>query len=1339
MKNLIPYFIEQQHLNNRSHGYLTAYTMFVDLSGFTAITEALMREGSSGAERLSNILNEIFTPLVNLVYARNGFIPYFAGDAFTAIFPADKTKNAEELIETALLACELFSHRKFEFEKFTIGVKVGLSFGEVEWGITGQDHKAYYFKGQAIDNCAYGQNEAEDQDVIIDNILEKQLKNSSFTFQKIKPPFYKLNKQGIQVSRFDKKAQLPKLNRKTALQFYPKSVLDSREEGEFRTVISVFIAFSGIDNHELLDEFSSRVLETADSFSGYFKEIDFGDKGGVIVVFFGAPISFENSVERALEFILALKEEMAPIQKTTDLQFKAGITIGTAYTGIVGGNERCQYACVGNRVNLAARLMSSANWGEVLVDKEIQHNRLFIFSHKGDVKYKGIEGDVPTFKLLGHSVDDWPAYESKFVGREEEFNSLFDFAQPLLKGSSPGTIYVFGEAGMGKSRLMYELKNTLTGKNNTQWYSCQSDQILRKPFNPFVYFLKNYFDQSPDASPADKKGSFESRLEQLEEKLQKLSSPESDKILKELQRTSSILAAQLGIYYRGSLWEQLDALGRYQNTIAAIVNLLIAESIITPLVVELEDGHWTDENSTELLRELIKQMKRYPILLIVTSRFNDDGSKSHVVTQKQMNAHQLGYLEIQLDALKEAAVRSFAQSILGGKIKQEFLDLLIRTSNNNPFYLEQIIEYFTESKLLQLKNKEWTIKDENIKLSNSINAILTARIDRLSDLVKETVKAAAVIGREFEVPVLSEVMKTQDEFVKENGDSNLLLNKQIKSAERVQIWRAMNELRYIFRHSLLREAVYGMQLGARLKQLHRLIAEAIEKIFASDIEERYADLAFHYEQAEVDDKTCEFLHKAGDRARANYQNSQALGYFDKLLEKLNEHEDYRQLSRIYIKKGKIQQLIGLWPESEQSFNKALKLANKAGDRILSGRVINNIGRVMTLKGEYPEAMDKLQVAAGFFETAKDQTGIAKVYGNIGDLHFRQGNYEEAKAYFEQSIKINHELDTTSGMARIVSNLGLTHMNRGNYDDGIDVQLKQLEIAHAKEDKPGMAVLYTNTGIVYLEKGDYDSALETFEKGLALSEELGNKLLTSIAIGCIGSVYQGKGDYVKAMELFEKDLKLCEELGDKQGTAIALGLIGEQLSIEGKFHKAIEYLQKNLMLCEQLGYQKGIAKAVNTLGDIFYHLKQYDRSISFYDRAIDVTRKINNRLVLGYSLVEKGIVLEIQNRLDELESVNEEALKLANELENPDLYFESQILHSKVLNRQSKTEEAKQVILGLLDKYPDNQQQAAACYELYQLDNSQKKYKDKALELYDELYETTPRFIFAYRIMLLEGE
>ncbi|MCB9276763.1 MAG: tetratricopeptide repeat protein [Lewinellaceae bacterium] len=1334
MKNLIPHFIQEQFQKGVSHGEMEAYTMFVDLSGFTPLTESLMRQGNRGAEQLSNILNEVFEPLVRLVYAKGGFIPYFAGDAFTAVFPVSAPGfGGSEIVYAAMMARNHFSQRQFRFSDFTIGIKFGLSYGVVEWGIVGGQHKSFYFRGAPVDGCAACQMEAEGQDIVIDEALRLRLAKGQFSLEAVEPGFYKVRGNVPLKEMPPDPVNLPPLERQAVLRFLPEAVARYSQEGEFRTVISVFISFDGVENHEALNDFASVVLEQINNFSGYFKEIDFGDKGGVMVGFFGAPVSFENNTDRALEFVYSLRENLDGLISGSGLRYRVGVTIGTAYTGIVGGAERCQYAAVGNHVNLAARLMTYADWDEVLVDVDIQKNRHFHFLHRGDIQYKGIKGNVPTFKLMGRNYESHAAYAGEMVGRDNELEQLIQSTNPLFEGRSAGMAFIYGEAGIGKSRLLHELKSVLYGQNLVQWHTCQADQILKKPFNPFIYFLKNYFEQYTERPSQANLQNFESRYQQLLDTLSSMERPEAAMIRRELIRTRSVLAALLGLDLPDSIWGQLDAKGRYQNTLSAIINLLVAEALHNPLVVELEDGHWLDDNSRELLTEFVRQMGRYPLFLVVTSRYLDDGSKPEIIGRLLLDGLSLPVLEVDLNTLQPEAVRAFAEARLGGKINDEFFELLARASNSNPFYLEQILEYFTESNLIEEEAGQWAIRDKNIKLSSSINAILMARIDRLSNLVKETVKAAAVIGREFELPVLSEVMKKQEEFIRRNGNTATLLKEQIKRAEEGQIWHAMNELRYIFRHSLLREAAYSMQLRTRLQFLHQMIAEAIESLYGEKLEERYVDLAFHYDQAGVFDKTCEYLLKAADHARSNYQNQQALEYYERLLKKLGRQKDTADQIHAHLKKGKVLELIGKWDECEQAYERALKLAKQSRDVLLLGQANNSLGHLLMLKGDYPKAMRYLQTAAGLFESIDDRAGKAKAYGNLGNLYFRQGEYEEAKDYFEQSINIGHDAIEPTANAQVAANLGLTFMNQGNYEEGIRCQQAQLDICERHNDKQGMATLYTNMGIVYFEKGDYDEALEAYQRGLNLSEELGNKLLTSIAIGCIGSIYERKGDYGRAMENFEHDLALCEELGDKQGTAIALGLIGELHSIEGHFHKAIEYLQKNLMLCEELGYQKGIAKAVNTLGDVFYFTHQYDRSLHFYNRAIEVTRRINNRLVLGASLVEKGTVLLELGEMEALEACVQEALEIAHELGNPDLLFETRVLAANQQYALGHKDEAITMLKGLASPALSPGQEADMNYELYKLLPQEGQYRTRAFELYAQLYEATPRYSYKMRL------
>ena len=226
------------------------------------------------------------------------------------------------------------------------------------------------------------------------------------------------------------------------------------------------------------------------------------------MVFLGAPVSFENNVERALEFVAAIQEELIPLQQGSDLKIRIGITSGLAYTGIVGGIERCQYAAVGNRVNIAARLMIKANWGEVWVDEEIQKNRAFTFIHQGDIQYKGIENNIPTYKVTGWNIEEKNDYTGQMIGREVDLKTLVDFIWPALTEQYAGMAYIYGEAGIGKSRLSYELRKGLKEKIQIHWLVAQADQILKKPFNPFIYALKNYFEQSPENSPKDNQDRF---------------------------------------------------------------------------------------------------------------------------------------------------------------------------------------------------------------------------------------------------------------------------------------------------------------------------------------------------------------------------------------------------------------------------------------------------------------------------------------------------------------------------------------------------------------------------------------------------------------------------------------------------------------------------------------------------------------------------------------------------------------------------------------------------------------------------------------------------------------
>ncbi len=1346
MQPLIPPFIQQKFLAGELHGELSAFTLNIDLSGFTPLTETLMKQGLVGAEQLSVILNEVFEPLVALVYASGGFIPYFAGDAFTAVFPLElERRHAMHLLRVAERARALFRERGNEFGgNFKIGIKAGIAAGTVDYGIVGEELHAFYFRGPAIDGAAKCQSLAGEQEIVINAFVHSLVEGGLVYTEDIETDAFRILGDIAVLSEVEiAPLPLPAVDSGTAAAFLPPEVVRYDQSGEFRTVVSCFLSFDAVRTHAELNRFATVVLNQVRDFGGYFKEVDYGDKGALMVIFFGAPVSYENNLARAVEFALVVQQELDLLESNSKRPFhyRMGMTIGTAFTGIVGGKERAQYACVGNRVNLAARIMAEADWRVVLVDEEIASSAQFRFLPKGAIQYKGVQQPEPTYALQGRRQSiGKPIYGGKPIGRDAEVRQLTEFAAPLFAGHPAGLAYVMGEAGIGKSRLTYEVRHRLSDRGNITWLVGSCDQILRKPFNPFTYLLQRMFRQRIEAGDEQNFKRFEYRISRMRITLDRAETPKARQLSEELLRTQSVLAAQLGMVRPNSLWTRLDAQGRYQNTIDALVNLIVAEAYLRPTVLELEDVHWIDEDSLALVRELVRRVEDLPLMLLATARPDDDGNYPHLIRESLLERFALPVKVVEIAGLSREAVRQLSETTLGGAIAEQTLETLLKATNSNPFYLEQILEYFRENELLHTrKDGLLHLSDESIKLSTSITSILTARIDRLSDMVRETVKAAAVIGREFDIPVLNEVMRTDAGF---DGaeDAMELLEEQIEVAERGQIWSAMNELRYIFRHSLLREAVYGMQLTTRLQQLHRQIAQAIEKIYADTIEERYVDLAFHYEQSGESEKTLEYLSKAASYARGNYQNQQALDLYQRLLQKMSQQPGDDVSVQVHLNQGSVYEIVGRWEEARTAYEEAHRLAKTSRDVVLLGRTNTALGQLHTLKGDYELAMEYLKVGSGLFESVDDLFGVARSYSCMGNLFFRTNHYDRALTYYRRALESGLSTAGTSSSASTISHLGLTHMNLGEYEAAIRVIEEQIPRHESSNDNMGLAVLHTNLGIVYFESGDYEQSLEHHRVGLRMARELGDRRLQAIGLGSLGSINERQGNYPAALELFEQDLRMCHELGDRQGIAVTEGLLGDIHSVMGNFTQAIDHLDRCLSISSDLGYRKGVAKAVNTLGDIYYHQEKYSLSEKYYDQAIEIARTTNNRLVLGSSLYEKGLVLLASGQLEAARDVEREALEIAEEIGNPDLLFSAKLLHARYRVAYDATvrEAAGGEIQELLKGGELSEQQEAEAYFTHYLvsDMTDAESREQALERYEKLYAATPKFVYQYHLRLL---
>ncbi|MCA9972611.1 MAG: AAA family ATPase, partial [Anaerolineales bacterium] len=797
MHTLIPRFIHEQYVAGRENGRFPAVTLLLDIAGFTAMTQKLVPYGKEGAEVMADMVNRLFAPIITILHQHGGFVTLFAGDALTVVFPRHDAATALAACRAALAIGRIFARQRLQTTRlgdFALMVKQGLSAGDVAWGIVGPAaHKTYFFRGAAIAGCAHAEHRAQGGDIVVDARLQALLPPAA-VLQPLDAQYARLLGLAETAVAAENPGQLPPLDPDVAGRFFAPALWQMPQLGEFRYVVTLFIAFQGANDFAGLNQFITQVTHLADRFDGFFVELDFGDKGDFFIVYFGAPVAHENDVRRGLNFVLALRAALAD----TPIAWRAGVTSGVVYAGYVGSPLRDKYACVGSVVNLAARLMMHAAWGEVLVAGDVARHPGFDFTPLGDVAYKGFAQGVPTYRLQGKTAAE-RNFSHELVGREAEMRRLLTFTQPLFVGQQAGVAVVYGEAGIGKSHFTYAFSQVLGTR--VRWLTGQCDSILREPFNPFVYFLRRYFGQAAGAAAAENEASFQRRFDALLVALASI--PGARRQYDELRRTRPFLGALLGLHWPDSLYERLDAQGRYQNTVTALSMLLQAECRRQPVVLELEDGHWLDDASRAFLPLLARQAADLPLLILVTSRYSDSGARPDYRLPPEVPR-----LEIALPALAPAALRDLAQNVLDMPIDAHLHRLLLEKTDANPLFVQQIVYYLKENRLLTVTagagQQMAALAGRDFDLPRTLNTLLVARLDRLTPEVKEVVQTAAVLGREFESRLLAHMLQRD-------------LSAELQQAEHEQIWTMLNAVKYMFRHVLLRDAAYEMQLRTRLR------------------------------------------------------------------------------------------------------------------------------------------------------------------------------------------------------------------------------------------------------------------------------------------------------------------------------------------------------------------------------------------------------------------------------------------------------------------------------------------------------------------------------------------
>jgi class 3 adenylate cyclase/tetratricopeptide (TPR) repeat protein len=1221
MPNLIPHFIGVEYAVKRLAGQFEAASMFIDLAGFTGFTAALMQHGKAGAEVLTQSLNQILSTPVQMIYQHDGFITNFAGDGFTALFPkADGPSNAAAAAAAIVNFVKEKGLIQTRYGNFRLDARIGLGYGMTTWGILGKERRlTYFFSGRSVATCVKAEAYADKGQILIAPELAVRLPGGTFETRAVKGGYSEL--LPFSSAKAGKTVKLPDVPVDLLERFGLKSVLELESLAEFRSAATVFIGLGRPRKRDEVDAFVSYVLELTADFGGYFNKLEFADKGGVILVVFGAPTGYENNLERAADFLLALRKY------PTIIQWRAGLTAGTVYAGRVGGIERSEYTVIGDVVNMASRLMSRAKPGEVWTrQKEVEalSTLNYQFTNIGLRRFKGQDRLITVFNLADKRGYIQRDYKLPLVERGDELTQLTQAISPIFAGQFGGMVYIYGKWGMGKTRLAAELHHQLADR--TSWFVCKASQSPpQQSLNLFRLFLQDYFEQSNILINSNI-DHFQTKLNEL---VHFLKTHHLADLHNRLERAGAFLASFIGL--PSALVEQLTEKQRFEGTLSAFRTLILAESQRQPVVLQIEDSQWLDADSQTLLEQLTYDVDAYPFVIILTSRYGEDGELPLVKVEAEVPS-----MQIELKGMSEAGIARLTASILGGAVGDEMIAYLKQRTDGNPLIIEATVRHLHARNAL-IGGEVWRAKTLEMRIvPEDIRDVLTAQLDRLDTRVRFVVQQAAILGEEFQIDVLEAMRETDTDVIE-----------KVKRAETQEIWQVSAANRYSFRHGSLRDAAYEMQMPAELVQGHRRAAQAIEQVYGHDLSQRYVELAYHYRQAEDKEQERHYAILASYYSVEQYANQQALDFLSRALE-LTPETDYAKWFELLMVREKVYDRLGWRREQLADLNHLKRLVEQFNDPVKSAQAALRRATYAEIESDFPrltqeaqQAIDLAQVYHAIEEEVMGHIVLGKYFLQKTDFvaaqsHFQRGlelaqkreltrlqpeclrglggmaistsdSFDEAQRYFDMALAISRENGDFQNEVQTLSMVGLIGFRKGRLSEAKQAFQEALDGFTKMGDLRNQTRMLMNLGTVMAVMGDRRSAIDYFERGLPILREMNDRRAEAMLHQNIGSVEQFLGRFRQSESHTQKALAIFKRLGDKQGeaqTSVNWGLLCRS---EGRYDDAQAHYNHALSLFRETDDQRGQTDVGYSMGFIAADMGDYETAQIAYEKALNEYR------------------------------------------------------------------------------------------------------------------------------------
>lgn len=1160
-------FVQDRVLPDRCLGA----ALFADISGFTPLTEELVLDlgPQRGAEELTRYLNRVYDALIEVLHYYGGSVISFSGDAITCWLEGDDGLRSTSCALSMQGRMKDFAEVQTPSGKIiSLAMKAAVSIGNARRFIVGNPETQIIdiLAGRTLERLAAAEHQAQKGEVILDDkTLEYLEGRANVTDWRIDPDtgqrFGVVNKvEHPTIPPFWRKIPQEKFTNEFTQPWLLPAVYQQLSEGrgeflaELRPSVALFLRFDGIDYDDdpdagkKLDEFACHVQDILTQYDSNLLQLTIGDKGSSLYAAFGAPNAHEDDAIRAVSAALDLQNLRQELPYINDIQI--GISQGRMRTGSYGGTTRRTYGVLGDEVNVAARLMQAAPSGEIYVRESVQRaaEGAFQWEKLPPISVKGKSETLTIYRVLGKKDLQTvrlqePQYALPMVGRKAELTLVAQKLSLAIQGHGQ-IVKIMGEAGIGKSRLLAQVIHIASEKNITGYGGeCQS-YGTNTSYLVWQRIWRGFFDLDVDLATEEQIVRVENHLSEI-----------NPALLPRLPLLGAVLKLPIP---DNDLTGSFDAKSRKTSLEVLLAECLRKRAETTPIMMVLEDTHWIDPLSRDLLQFLARSTADRAVFMVLATRLPE----------------LEGGLGLGIDALPhltELALTEFtaeeAEQLITLKLKQlfvekadptpAFVERITSRASGNPFYIEELINY------LQLHGIDTAVPDAlvNLELPTSLHSLILTRIDQLSESQKSTLKVASVIGRFFKAAMVWGVYPQLGSKERVKIDLEKLSELDLTPLDTPE-----PELAYLFKSVVTQEVAYESLPYATRAHLHNLIGQYIETTYADEVEQYVDLLAHHYERSENEAKKKEYLLLAGEMARTSYANNAAISYYHRALPLLDD------VQKIGISRnlGQVYQIIGQWDESKAQYLAALELAEKIENYELQAWCETDMAELLRFQGAYIEATNWLTSARINFEFVGNKAGVAQVLKIAGTVNVQQGNFGMARSLYEDSLEIRRELDDKPSIGDLLSNLGILARYRGEYELSIEIHEDALAIRRAVGNKWAIANSLNNLGNVFLDAGRGHDARESMEEALLMLREIGNPWGVANSLNNLGNIVRDQADYERAFALYSESLTISRDFEDKWSLAYLLEDMGKLAADQAQHDRALRLVAIAAALRDDIG-------------------------------------------------------------------------------------------------------------------------------------------------------------------------